>query len=182
MRPLFDDDAAKGASAVTRDYEFELDGGGDRAPVLSAFGGKLTTYRKLSEHALDKLAPTFPEMSDRWTATAPLPGGDMEDADFDRWFARFAARRPWLGDDLARHYGRCYGRDAETLLDGAAAHADLGRWFGGLLYEREARWLMEREWAMTAEDILTRRTKHGLFLTAEETAAFAAWISAEATV
>lgn len=186
VRPLFDDDAAKGASAVTRDYEFEMDGGpgedGGRPPVLSAFGGKLTTYRKLSEHALEKLAPVFPQMSGPWTRDAPLPGGDMEAADFERWFSDFVAERPWLPAPLARHYGRCYGTEAETLLAGANALDDLGRRFGGLLYEREALWLINEEWAMTAEDILTRRTKHGLFLTAAETAAFAKWLDAEALV
>ena len=176
VRPLFDDDTAKGASAVTRDYTFELDGGGDRAPILSAFGGKLTTYRKLSEHALQKLAPIFPDMVGGWTGTAPLPGGAIPDADFDRWFTTFATDYGWLPAPLARHYARCYGTDAVTLLDGAQALEDLGQHFGGLFYEREADWLIRNEWAETADDILTRRTKHGLFLTEGEIQAFDQWL------
>lgn len=177
VRPLFDDDAAKGASAVTRDYEFELAGGDGAAPILSAFGGKLTTYRKLAEAALARLAPFFPAMGGAWTETAPLPGGAIPGADFDRWLAGFQAARPWLPPDLARHYGRCYGTEAEALLDGAGALDDLGRHFGGLFYEREANWLMTHEWAETADDMLTRRTKHGLFLTQAEAAGFADWLA-----
>ena len=176
VRPLFDDDSNKNASAVTRDYEFELDGGAGRAPILSAFGGKITTYRKLSEHALDKLAPFFPEMGGRWTVDAPLPGGDIPDADFDAWLGRFQAEHPWLPADLARHYGRCFGTEAGMLLANAGSMADLGRHFGGLFYESEAQWLMDHEWARTAEDILIRRTKHGLFLTDGEKSAFVDWM------
>ncbi len=176
VRPLYDDDSAKGASAVTRDYEFELDGGADRAPILSAFGGKITTYRKLAEHGLEKLKPFFSQMTGPWTATAPLPGGAMPGADFEAWLSAFGKARPWLPAPLARHYARAYGVDAETLLEGAASLSDLGRCFGGLLYEREARWAIAREWARTPEDVLTRRTKHGLFLTADQRAAFADWM------
>ncbi|MBM7069400.1 glycerol-3-phosphate dehydrogenase [Actibacterium sp. 188UL27-1] len=176
VRPLFDDDESKGASAVTRDYTFELDGGGDRAPILSAFGGKLTTYRKLSEHALQKLVPFFPAMAKDWTATAPLPGGDVPGADFDSWFKGFAADHPWLPDPLARHYARCYGTDAPKLLAGAKALPDLGQHFGALFYEVEADWLIQNEWAETADDILTRRTKHGIFLTKAQIAAFDQWL------
>ncbi|MEM7671603.1 MAG: FAD-dependent oxidoreductase, partial [Pseudomonadota bacterium] len=143
VRPLFDDDSAKGASAVTRDYTFELDGGSggddERAPILSAFGGKLTTYRKLSEHALDRLAPYFPDLGPAWTEGAPLPGGDLPDADFDRWLTEFRADHPWLPGDLARHYARCYGTRAGTLLSGISTIEGLGRHFGALLYEAEIR-------------------------------------------
>ena len=182
VRPLFDDDSAKGASAVTRDYTFELDfgegdGGKAFAPILSAFGGKITTYRKLAEHGLEKLASFMPDMRGAWTAHTPLPGGDIANADFDAWLERFHTDHPWLAADLARHYGRCYGTRAEELLDGAAAMADLGSHFGGLLYEREVRWLIAEEWAETAEDVLERRTKHGLFLSDEERTAFEAWLA-----
>jgi glycerol-3-phosphate dehydrogenase len=177
VRPLFDDDSEKNASAVTRDYVFEVDGGAGRAPIVSAFGGKITTYRKLAEHGLQKLKPFLPAMRGDWTADAPLPGGAMPGADFDRWLAAFRAARPWLPEALARHYARAYGTDAEALLEGCGALADLGRCFGGLLYEREARWAMAREWAVTADDILTRRTKHGLFLTDAQKDAFADWVA-----
>ncbi|MEO1492072.1 MAG: glycerol-3-phosphate dehydrogenase [Pseudomonadota bacterium] len=176
VRPLFDDDAAKSASAVTRDYEFELDGGGDRAPLLSAFGGKLTTYRKLAEHALDRLAPFFSEMRGPWTRSAPLPGGDVPGADFAPWFAGFCDAHPWLPEDLAAHYARSYGTEAAGLLDGASNLDDLGTHFGGCLYQREAEWLITHEWATTADDILTRRTKHALSLSTDERARFEAWL------
>ena len=188
VRPLFDDDSAKNASAVTRDYTFELDVGGDAsgdgasangaggAPLLSAFGGKLTTYRKLSEHGLEKLRGHFPSMGRSWTSDETLPGGDVPDGDFDAWFAAFRERRAWLPEPLARHYARCYGTRADALLDGAGSLADLGRHFGGRLYEREARWLVEREWARTAEDVLWRRTKHLLFMDEDERAAFERWL------
>ncbi len=176
VRPLFDDDRAKGASAVTRDYEFELSAGEGAAPLLSAFGGKLTTYRKLSEHALERLKPFLPHMSGPWTRGAALPGGDIPDADFDTWLTSLRAAYPWLPGALARHYGRCYGTEAFDFLGSAASVGDLGRHFGALFYEKEAHWLITREWAQTADDILTRRTKHGLFLSAAEMRAFDAWL------
>ena len=179
VRPLFDDDERKGASSVTRDYEFELSGGppgsGD-APLLSAFGGKLTTYRKLAEHGLERLRPNFPRMGAAWTATAPLPGGDFPGADFQSWFAEFRNSRPWLADDLALHLARYYGTEADGILGNARSEEDLGIHFGGLLYEREAAHLLANEWARGAEDILFRRTKHGLFLSRRERAALEEWI------
>lgn len=180
VRPLYDDDSKKGASAVTRDYTFDLDGGGGRVPILSAFGGKLTTYRKLAEHALEKLAPFFPDMAGPWTRDAPLPGGDIPDADFDRWLAGVMSRRPWLPSGLARHLGRAYGSEIDALLGESGSLGDLGRHFGGLFYEREARWLVENEWARTAQDILFRRTKHGIFLNQAEQATFETWLNNEA--
>lgn len=182
VRPLFDDDEAKGASAVTRDYEFELDGGDGRAPIVSAFGGKITTYRKLSEHALNLLGPFFPKMGVDWTQDSALPGGNIANADFESWLAAFQNSHRWLPEPLARHFGRCYGTDAAELLDGVAGLADLGHHFGGLFYEREARWLIKNELAKSADDILLRRTKHGMFLSTEEQAAFSDWmISGAAT-
>ncbi len=118
VRPLFDDDAAKGASAVTRDYTFELDGGNGRAPILSAFGGKLTTYRKLAEARWGRLAPTFPAMGKAWTATAPF-----RVATCGGRFQGLAGRLPvplaLVAEPLARHYGHAYGTDADKLLAGA---------------------------------------------------------------
>jgi glycerol-3-phosphate dehydrogenase len=166
---------------VTRDYIFDIDPRAprpDAPPLLSIFGGKITTYRKLAEHALDKLKPFFPHLGNAWTAATPLPGGDLPQADFERWLVGFAALRPWLPPALARHYARLYGTRAEALLAGAADMADLGHHFGALLYEREARFLAAEEWAETAEDVLDRRTKHGLHLSAAERAAFADWFAA----
>jgi len=179
VRPLYDD-KAENPSAVTRDYIFDVDPNlprPDAVPILSIFGGKITTYRKLAEHALEKLTPFFPQMKGAWTATVPMPGGDMPAADFERWLAGFGAARPWLPTALARHYARLYGTRAAALLGGCAGVADLGRHFGGLLYEREARFLAAEEWAETADDILERRTKHGLHLSAAERAAFADWLA-----
>ncbi|MEZ5830551.1 MAG: glycerol-3-phosphate dehydrogenase [Dongiaceae bacterium] len=178
VRPLYDDNA-ENPSAVTRDYIFDIDPKTPTEatpPILSVFGGKITTYRKLAEHALDKLAPFFPRMARSWTAHVPLPGGDMPDADFEPWLASFRQRFSWLPGDLAYHYGRLYGTRAAELLDGAKGFGDLGEHFGGLFYAREAQFLMQTEWARSAEDILDRRTKHGLHLTAAERTAFDRWL------
>ena len=177
VRPLYDDEA-ENPSAVTRDYVFDVEPKAPepgRAPMLSVFGGKITTYRKLAEHALDKLAPFFPSLGQAWTAGPPLAGGDLPDADFDRFLADLQADHPWLPAALALHYARLYGTAAHRLLDGAAAAADLGTHFGGLLYAREAAYLRAVEWADTAEDVLERRTKHGLALTEAQRERFTTW-------
>jgi len=176
VRPLYDDKAAN-PSAVTRDYVFDIDQPADGPPLLSVFGGKLTTYRKLAEHALAKLAPFAPELGGAWTEKAPLPGGDMPDADFARYFASFTARFGFLPAPLAQHYARSYGTRAEALLDGARDLADLGRHFGGQLYAREADFLIRCEWARRPEDVLLRRTKHHLHMSAAEIDSFAAWMA-----
>lgn len=178
VRPLYDDKASN-PSAVTRDYIFDIAPqlpAAGMPPILSVFGGKITTYRKLAEHALDRLAPFFSGMAKAWTAGVPLPGGDMPGADFDSWLVSFRKQSPWLPTDLAIHYGRLYGTRAARLLEGAQGPADLGRHFGALLYEREARFLLRTEWARSAEDILVRRTKHGLHLSASERASFEQWL------
>jgi D-erythritol 1-phosphate dehydrogenase len=182
VRPLFDDKAAN-PSAVTRDYVFDVEPkepAAGRPPLLSVFGGKITTYRKLAEHALDKLGPFFPGMRPAWTTGAPMPGGDIPDADFEGWLARFRAAHPWLPADLARHYGRLYGTRAFDLLRGVEGVDGLGRHFGGRLHEREARFLAGEEWAERAEDVLHRRTKHYLHLTPAERRAFADWFEPRA--
>jgi glycerol-3-phosphate dehydrogenase len=116
-------------------------------------------------------------MKPAWTADAPLPGGDLPDADFDQWFDAFQKEHPWLDPDLALHYARCYGSGAAELLKGAGCMEDLGHHFGGLFYAREAEWLIEHEWARTAEDMLERRTKHALFMTKAEQRAVADWLA-----
>ena len=178
VRPLFDD-AAEHASAVTRDYVFDLEPAQpstDLPPLLSIFGGKLTTYRKLAEHALERLAPFLPRLGPPWTADAALPGGEIADADFRLFLQALQDRHSWLPADLTDHYARLYGSRADSLLAGAEGLADLGRHFGGRLYEREARYLIEQEWARSAEDILERRSKHGLHLSAEQRADVEAWL------
>jgi glycerol-3-phosphate dehydrogenase len=171
VRPLYDDSAAN-PSAVTRDYVFDIDGAGARPPLLSVFGGKITTYRKLAEHALERLKPYFPQMSGSWTGNAPLPGGDLKGAaSFEDFVQNLGRHYPWIGAALTRHYARLYGSTAYDLLDGARSPADLGQHFGALLYEREVSYLREVEWARTAEDVLERRTKHALHLKPDEAAA-----------
>ncbi len=179
VRPLYDDSAAN-PSAVTRDYIFDIDPqapAAGQAPVLSIFGGKITTYRKLAEHALERLRPYLPAAGPAWTAGTALPGGDIPDADFEAWLAAFQAARPWLPPPLARHYGRLYGTRAAALLAEAQDLGDLGMRFGPLFYEREARFLMREEWAETEEDMLERRTKHGLHLRPFERREFGAWLA-----
>jgi glycerol-3-phosphate dehydrogenase len=175
VRPLLEDEADN-PSAVTRDYTFDLDGDHDTPILLSVFGGKLTTYRKLSEHALEKLQPFFPQMDKAWTGDEPLPGGDMPDADFERYRAQFSEQYDWLPDDMVQHYLRLYGTLTHRLLDGAGALSDLGMHFGAHCYERELRYLIEHEWAQQADDILWRRTKYGLHMTAAEREAVDQWL------
>ncbi len=177
VRPLYDDNA-ENPSAVTRDYEFELDAPSGGAPLLSVFGGKITTFRKLSEHALDRLNPFFPAMKAEWTATSHLPGGDIANADFEQFLGDLRAQYPWLPASLAKHYGRLYGTRAAALMNGAAGVEGLGRKFGPDFYEHEAAYLINSEWALTADDILERRTKHGLHMSAPELRAFEDWMAA----
>jgi D-erythritol 1-phosphate dehydrogenase len=174
VRPLYDDDA-ENPSAVTRDYVFDVDGS---PPLLSVFGGKITTYRKLAEHALQKLKPHLPHMGADWTAHGPLPGGDIPNVDFDAFLAQTKQAHPFLPQDLALHYCRLYGTRMERLLNGATSLKHLGQHFGGLLYEAEINYLKSHEWAVTADDVLTRRTKHGLHLTAAEQQAVAKFVGA----
>jgi glycerol-3-phosphate dehydrogenase len=179
VRPLFDDNA-ENPSAVTRDYVFELNDADGTAPILSVFGGKITTFRKLSEHALEKLKPYFPGMVGPWTAGAALPGGDIAAADFDAFAAGLCREYPALPRELLGHYARLYGTRVHQLLEGVRASTDLGRHFGGLFYQREAEFLQHEEWASTPEDILERRTKHGLHLTPGQKQTFSDWMFARA--
>jgi len=173
--PLHDDESAS-ASAVTRDYVLELDDTGGQAPVLSVFGGKITTFRRLAEHALEKLIPYFPEIGPRWTHAAPLPGGDIPGADFGAFMASVARRWPWLSHALGRRYARAYGTRMAKLLGDAESMADLGRHFRDDLYCREVEYLKSEEWARTAEDILWRRSKLGLHVAPSTLAALEAWL------
>ena len=178
VRPLHDDDSGKNASAVTRDYVFDIQAGPGQPPLLSVFGGKITTYRKLAEHALAKLAPHLPRPpGPDWTARAPLPGGDLPGGDFDAFLAALRREHPWLPPALAHHCARSYGTRAAQLLGDARGMGDLGRHFGAALYEREADFLRRTEWARTGEDVLERRTRHGLHMSPAERAAFADWMA-----
>ena len=161
IRPLYDDHAAS-ASAVTRDYVLDLDSGEDRAPMLSVFGGKITTYRKLAEHALEKLEPFFPAANRAWTAGADLPGGDIPGDDFEAFVLQLTAAHPDLPRPLLRRLARAYGTRTRDVLGAAQTPEALGTDFGGGLTQAEVDYLVDQEWARTAEDILYRRSKLGL--------------------
>ncbi|MBB4659522.1 glycerol-3-phosphate dehydrogenase [Parvularcula dongshanensis] len=172
VRPLFDD-AEEDASKVTRDYELVLDHDGG-APILSVYGGKITTFRHLAEDALRELADVFPQMGEAWTQDAPLPGGDLGSG-FDAFAARFAAAHAWLPAALARRLCRAYGTRAEHVLGEATSLADLGEAFAARLTEAELRYLVEAEFARGPDDVLWRRSKLGLHMTEAERASVAAW-------
>ncbi|AKO99635.1 Erythritol phosphate dehydrogenase EryB (plasmid) [Marinovum algicola DG 898] len=177
VRPLFDDGQGN-PSAVTRDYVFDIDETGG-APLLNIFGGKITTFRELAERGLHRIGKYFPEMGGDWTEAAPLPGGDIEAADYESFRDRMKRDYPWMPRGLRQHYGRLYGTRVAGIVGEARALDGLGRHFGGHLYEAEVAYLVAHEWAQTAEDILWRRTKHRLHLSADEQAAFAKWFEAQ---
>ncbi|MHC1948674.1 glycerol-3-phosphate dehydrogenase [Bradyrhizobium sp. UFLA06-06] len=174
VRPLYDDNADN-PSAVTRDYVFEVHGAQDAPPLLSIFGGKITTYRRLAEQAMQRLAPWFPKLSSAWTAHRPLPGGDIGGS-FDEFANRLARDYPDLPRTLIHHYARLYGTRARELLGPVRSAVDLGRHFGGEFYECEAVYLREKEWARKPADFLDRRTKHGLHLTPAQRLAFESFL------
>jgi glycerol-3-phosphate dehydrogenase len=169
VRPLYDDGASK-AQEATRDYVLKADGG-EGAPLLNAFGGKITTFRRLSESMLEKIEGFLGKRGKPWTSATPLPGGDFPATGFDARAAKLKSAYPFLDQRLARRLTRLYGTRAAKLLGPARSIADLGRDFGADLYEAEVRYLVENEWAVTAEDVLWRRTKRGLHFTREQTAA-----------
>ena len=174
VRPLYDD-GAKSATAATRDYVLTVDETAG-APVLNVFGGKITTYRRLAESALAKIVPFFPGTRDAWTAGAPLPGGDFPVDGVASLTEALRREYPFLTERWALRLVRAYGTEAAEMLRGAREAADLGRDFGATLTEREVSWLMDREYARTAEDVLWRRSKLGLRLDAEQVAALADWM------
>jgi glycerol-3-phosphate dehydrogenase len=170
VRPLYDDGASK-AQEATRDYVLKADGGEGRAPLINAFGGKITTYRRLSESMLDKIEGFLGKRGPSWTADAPLPGGDFPATGFDAEVAKLKRAYPFLDARFARRLARLYGTRAKVLLGEARSLADLGRDFGADLYEAEVRYLVENEWAVAADDVLWRRTKRGLHFDRARTAA-----------
>ena len=174
VRPLYEDGAAS-ATAATRDYVLTLntDAG---APVLNVFGGKITTYRKLAEAAMDKLAAHH-AVGGHWTAGVPLPGGDFAHDGAPALAAALRARHPFLSDRWAARLVRAYGTDASAILGSAATARDLGEDFGATLTEAEVRWLMTREYARTAADVLWRRSKLGLRLSPAQVARLEAFMA-----
>jgi len=171
VRPLYDDGASE-AQAATRDYVLKLDAPADAAALLSVYGGKITTYRRLAESALALLAPHLPaaRRAEGWTGREPLPGGDFPVQGFTAQIDATRARYPFLNAALAHRLVRAYGTLVPEVLGNAKSQADLGRVFGADLTEVEVRYLAHREWAMTAEDVVWRRTKLGLRLSKTEIA------------
>ncbi|MBD9529306.1 glycerol-3-phosphate dehydrogenase [Paracoccus sp. PAR01] len=177
VRPLYND-GAKSATAATRDYVLSLHE--DGPPLLNVFGGKITTYRRLAESALAKLAPHFPHSGAAWTARVPLPGGDFPVSGVATLTSRIAARYPFLTAPQVQRLLRTHGTEVFDVLGNATSRADLGRDFGAGLSEAEVNWFLTREYARTAEDILWRRTKLGLKMTSEQIDALAAWLAGRA--
>ncbi|MFO1027421.1 MAG: glycerol-3-phosphate dehydrogenase C-terminal domain-containing protein, partial [Acetobacteraceae bacterium] len=166
VRPLHDDGSGD-PSATTRDYVLTLDAPEGAAPLLSVFGGKITTYRRLAEHALADLTPLLPARrgnSTGWTAQAPLPGGGFPVDGLARLVTDTETRWPFLPAATARRLCRTYGTCVATLLGESRSLEDLGTDFGAGLTEAELRYLVTHEWARTAEDVIWRRTKLGLHL------------------
>jgi glycerol-3-phosphate dehydrogenase len=175
VRPLYDDGAAS-ATAATRDYVLSLD---ENGPVLlNIFGGKITTYRKLAEDAWDKLKPHFPDRRGHWTAGVALPGGDFPVDGVGRLIDDLRARYPFLTQAWAARLIRAYGTEARMILGEAQGAADLGRDFGATLTEAELRWLMDKEYALTAQDVIWRRSKLGLRLGPDQIAAIDVFMAA----
>jgi glycerol-3-phosphate dehydrogenase len=161
IRALYDDGTAD-PSKVARDYVLELDDAG--APLLSVFGGKITTYRRLAEKALGRLAKVLPGAGGAWTRDAVLPGGDIAGLDLDQYTRELADRNRDLPGELVARLARTYGTRAEAMLKDAHSVFDLGEHFGAGLYALEVDHLVANEWARTAEDVLFRRTKLGLHM------------------
>lgn len=182
VRPLLDD-AAGDPSAVTRDYFLDMQAHG--APLLTIWGGKLTTFRRLAEEAADDIGDQLGEARAPWTLHAVLPGGDLDewigrtqrpDLDLDHFVAALRRLHTWLDLPLARRWARLYGSRLTRMLDGVVSRSDLGAEVAPDLYEVELRYLRRVEWAQTADDVLWRRTKLGLHLTPSQRDAVAAWL------
>jgi glycerol-3-phosphate dehydrogenase len=166
VRPLFDD-GASAAQEATRDYVLKTDANGG-APVLNVFGGKLTTHRRLSEHAVEKIEALIGAKGAKWTANGRLPGGDFPATGFEELVGALLADYRHLEPLLVRRLARNYGTLARAVLGERQDMTALGRHFGGTLYQCEVDYLIAREWAMTADDVLWRRTKQGLRLNEEQ--------------
>jgi glycerol-3-phosphate dehydrogenase len=175
VRPLYDD-GSEDPSAITRDYVLKLDAPDGRAPLLSVFGGKITTYRKLAEHALGQLRSFFPQMQAGWTDRQPLPGGDLPPGGLAAYERALSARYTGLPASLLAALARRHGTRTPRVLGDARGPADLGAHFGHTLYAAEIDYLAAHEWAIEADDVLWRRTKCGLHLRAEERDAVAAYL------
>jgi len=167
VRPLFDD-AAQSASSVTRDYKLRLDAATDRPPTLTVLGGKLTTYRRLAEEAMQRLAPFFPTMGGPWTASSTLPGGDLPAAGFGAFLDDLERRHDRFDRHLLANLARRHGSLVSNVIGDAESPQDLGRHVGAGLYEREVVHMVDHEWAREPDDVLWRRSKTGVHLAPAE--------------
>ncbi|TBL74792.1 glycerol-3-phosphate dehydrogenase [Obesumbacterium proteus] len=174
VRPLCDDESDS-PQAITRDYTLDVHDQDGKAPLLSVFGGKLTTYRKLAEHALEKLSGYYDNCGPAWTKNGVLPGGDLG-TDRDSYAAQLRRRFTWLPEALARRYVRTYGTRAEQLIGTAQSLEDLGEHFGHHLYEAELRYLVAEEWVVELDDAIWRRTKLGMWLDDAQKQRVAQWL------
>lgn len=175
VRPLCDDESDS-PQAITRDYTLDVHDQDGKAPLLSVFGGKLTTYRKLAEHALEKLSGYYDNCGPAWTKNGVLPGGDLG-TDRDSYAAQLRRRFTWLPEALARRYVRTYGTRAEQLIGTAQSLEDLGEHFGHHLYEAELRYLVAEEWVVELDDAIWRRTKLGMWLDDAQKQRVAQWLA-----
>lgn len=175
VRPLLQT-SGESLAAVSRDYILELNADQPGAPLLSVFGGKLTTYRHLAEIAMDKLQPWLPQAGPAWTATSELPGGDFSSR--PELVLAFSKRWRWLPESLLRRYVACYGTRTRLMLKSVSSMATMGRDFGCGLYQCEVDYLVSHEWALTAEDILWRRTRLGWFASESTWAALRTYLLA----
>jgi len=161
VRSLFDDGNSD-AKSITRDYRVVSELNETGAPLISILGGKITTYRKLSEEVTAEISRALGALGPSWTGSSPLPGGSFDYLQFDAEVERLKQDHPFLSHSHAYRLMRLYGSLSREILGNAMSYGELGRLFGGNLYENEVRYLIEREWAMSVEDILWRRTKEGL--------------------
>jgi len=175
VRPLYDDGASS-ATAATRDYTLKVDSTGG-APVLNIFGGKITTYRRLADSALEKIGQHLKLSRGPWTAGVPLPGGDFPVDGVEDLVTELERDHPFLSAFWARRLVRAYGTEAREVLGDAKRAEDLGRDFGATLTQAEVTWLMRHEYARSAEDVVWRRSKLGLRLSAEQIAALDTWMT-----
>ena len=179
VRPLYND-AASSATAATRDYVLKLDNSAG-APLLNVFGGKITTYRKLAEQALQQISEHAPQMGQVWTAGVALPGGDFPVDGVDEIIRQLITKFPFLTAPWARRLVKAYGNEAFDVLGAAQLASDLGEDFGASLTAREVTWLMDKEFAQTAEDVVWRRSKLGLRLSPAQIERLQTWMQQQLT-
>ena len=176
VRPLVTD-GHKNVSAVSRDYKLELNSPKEQAPLLSIFGGKLTTHRHLAETAMAEVKKIFKDLKPDWTGKQALPGGDLTEPSFDRFKKKLHSDYTWLPKPMLTRIARAYGTRCYDMLGKTQALNGMGQHFGGTLYEQEVKYLIEHEWVKTPEDILWRRTKQGIHFNNAQIEKITKWFS-----